>query len=661
VSKPESTPPTATDDGWGADSEEAAGPATKRSSLGALPGTALPSHGARPMLDGSGVTFRLLAPDHQAIDLMLIERDAQGKRKAPRRVRMSRQPDGFHAATVRGASEGTLYSYMIGEQGPFADPASRRQPFGAHGPSEVVNLGALAFNDSQWRGRPLEELVIYEVHVGTATREGTFRALIDRLDHIASLGATAIELMPIAEFSGERGWGYDGVCLFAPAHAYGTPADLAALVDAAHHKGLAMILDVVFNHLGPDGNALQTFWPGAFSKDHDTPWGNAFLFDGEGSEQIRELVIECATQWIRDYHFDGLRLDSTHAMHDSTSPHILTAIADCARAAASEREVLVFAEDDRNEARLVREVTRGGLGLDGVWTDDFHHAVGRIVRGDDRGFYADFRPELSELVKTLQKGWLYEGQPSRHLGKPRGSPCFDIAPPHLLIALQNHDGIGNRPKGDRLHHGVDLAWVRAATTLLLCAPFTPMLFMGQELAASTPFFYFTDLPADLGKQVGQARRAELEKLGAVDVPDPQDPKAFERSKIDWSEAERSPGRELLALHRALLALRSTEPAMRRRTRRDMDVERVGESLLLIRRRGSKNDPALLFVVGLTRGGEHTFGATEATTPGKGRRWSLLLDTESKEHGGDGDNVTLDGKKLVLKGPGAVVLKSLPSE
>jgi len=310
---------------------------------------------------------------------------------------------------------------------------------------------------------------------------------------------------------------------------------------------------------------------------------------------------------------------------------------------------------------MVREVTRGGLGLDGVWTDDFHYAVGRMLRGDDRGFFADFRGELAEVQKTIQKGWLFEGQGSKFLGKARGTPCFDIEPPHFVLSLQNHDRIGNRPKGDRLHHGVDLARVRAATALLLCAPFTPLLFMGQEIASSAPFYYFTDLPKELGAEVAKSRRAELEKLGEVEAPDPQDPRTFERSKIDWTEETRSPGREMLALHRALLTLRRTEPAMRKRSRRDMDVERVGESLLLVRRRGSKSDPALLFVIGLTRGGEVTLGATEGSAAGSGNVWKIVLDTESKEHGGTGENTTLEGKKLVLAGPGAVVLRTTPKE
>ncbi len=655
MSNRSSTPPD--DDGWGDEEAADEGPVTKRSSVGAMPGTALPSHGARLMLDGSGVTFRLFAPDHPSVDLVLHERDTSGKRRPPRRVHMSRTADGFHAATVRGATSGTLYAFMLGEQGPFADPASRRQPLGVHGPSEVVDLSALAFTDDDWRGRPLEELVIYEVHVGTATRDGTFRALIERLDHIASLGATAIELMPIAEFSGERGWGYDGVCPFAPSRVYGTPADLAALVDAAHHKGLAVILDVVWNHLGPDGNTLHTLAPSAFSSEHATPWGKGFRFDGEGSEPVRELFIECATQWIRDYHFDGLRLDATHAMIDASSPHVLTAIADCARAAASEREVLVIAEDERNEARLVREVTRGGLGLDAVWTDDFHYAVRKALHAEAIGFFGDFTGDLPEIVKTVQKGWLYEGQKSRFLGKPRGTPCFDVAPPRLVLSLQNHDRVGNRPSGDRLHHGIYLARVRAATARLPCTPFTPLLFMGQEIVASAPFFYFVDLPADVGRSVAEARTAELSKLGAVDAPDPRDVKAFLRSKIDWNEAQRSPGTEMLAWHRALLALRRDRPVMRKRSRSEMDVDRAG-SLLFVRRRGSKKDAPLLYVIGLTDGGEVTLGAMDASSPGPGRRWSPVLDSDAPEFGGLGENTVLEGKKLTMKGPGAMVLESV---
>lgn len=647
--------------GWG--DEDDAEPSTRRAFVGALPGASFGVHGARPLLDGTGVAFRVWAPSRAAVDLVLYEPASHPPREA-RRIRMSRHDDGFHACTAPGARAGALYAYVLDGEGPFPDPASRFQPLGVHGPSQVVDPATFRWTDAQFRGCPLEDLVIYEVHVGTATREGTFRALIDRLDHVRALGATAIELMPIGDFPGQRGWGYDGVALFAPARCYGTPEDLAALVDAAHARGLAVLLDVVYNHLGPDGNYLRQFSPQYFTDRHATPWGDAVNYDGPGSDAVRAFVLENATAWIRDYHFDGLRLDAAHAIvDDGSGTHVLAAIAQIARAAASGREVVVIAEDERNEARLVRDAAHGGLGLDGVWADDFHHEVRRIVAGDDEAWFEDFAGTLDELVLILRRGWLYEGQPTKREGRPRGTPAFDVAPRRLVHCLQNHDQVGNRAEGDRLHHRIDLARYRAAVGLLLATPYTPLLFMGQELAASTPFAYFTDHQPELGRKVTEGRRAEFAKFRAFGdealrhaIPDPQDPQTFERCKLRWDEAERSPGKEILALHRALLKLRREDPAMAGSSRTSMEVERLGDSLLAIRRSAGNGREALLFVVGLTAGGRATLGHTSVTSAGAGRTWTLALDTESAEHGGT-TPASLAGNALVLHGPGAVVLRS----
>jgi maltooligosyltrehalose trehalohydrolase len=663
VTTKESIPPA--DDDWG---DEDAAPTTRRTSLGAMPGAGFPTHGARVLLDGSGTVFRIYAPTRAAIDLVLYEKDVAPPKES-KRVRMSKGRDGYHVATVRAVFAGTLYAFSPDGEGPFPDVASRFQPFGVHGPSEVVSLSTLQWTDQprgdgtssrRWRGRALEDLVIYELHVGTATPEGTFRALIDKLDHIAALGATAIELMPIADFDGDRNWGYDGVALFAPARCYGRPEDLGALVDAAHARGLAVILDVVYNHLGPSGAYLGTFAPSYFTKKHKTPWGDALDY---GNEALRVLLLENAEQWIRDYHIDGLRLDATHAVLDDSERHVLSAIADCARACASEREVLVIAEDERNDAKLVRPSARGGVGLDAVWADDFHHELRRILTGDDEGYFGDFKGTLFELLKILQKGWLYEGQPSKHLGKPRGTPVFEVEPPRLVVCIQNHDQIGNRARGDRLNHQIAPAVFRAATAMLLSLPFTPLLFMGEEFGASSPFCYFTDHEPSLGKLVTEGRRAEFAHFrdfqgedARARIPDPQAIETFQRSKLDWAEAERSPGKELVALHRALLSLRRKEPAMKAWRRGDIDVVQVDEGIISIRRRASRpEDQPLLFVIALTIGGEVRLGEVDATAPRPGQSWKVVLDTEERRFGGNG-NATLIGRKLVLKGPGAVVLR-----
>lgn len=669
VSDPDSVPPS---EGWGDASDDSA-PTTRRASIGAMSGAGFPSHGARVLIDGSGTMFRVFAPKRDAIELVLYEPGdpPQGAKppsfglKEARRVRMSKGKDGFHVATMHGTKAGARYAYVVDGEGPFPDVASRHQPCGPHGPSEVVNLASLRWTDEAWRGRPLEDLVVYEVHVGTATKAGTFRALIDKLDAIAALGVTAIEIMPIGEFPGARNWGYDGTFLFAPAHVYGRPEDLAALVDAAHARNLAVLLDVVYNHLGPDGNYLRTYFPGYFTDRHETPWGDALDYDGEESGALRTLVLENAEQWIRDYHFDGLRLDATHAIVDESERHILSALADCARACASEREVILIAEDERNEAKLVREANKGGIGLDAVWADDFHHEMRRMLTGDDEGYFGDFRGTTFELLKILQKGWLYEGQPSKlHGGRPRGTPVFDIPPPRFVHCLQNHDQIGNRALGGRLHHVVDPRVFRAATTLLLAMPYTPMLFMGEEFVASSPFQYFTDHEPNLGKLVTEGRRNEFaafreftDPAKREKIPDPQSEQTFLRSKLDWSEAEKSPGKEAVALHRALLSLRRKEPAMKNWRRGEMDVVQADDAVITVRRRAPRpEDPPLLYVVSFGGGGEVRFDESDATSSRSGHAWKMVLDTEERRFGGDGNNATLEPRRLVLRGAGAVVLR-----
>jgi maltooligosyltrehalose trehalohydrolase len=601
-----------------------------------------PLHG--PTLAGSTARFRLWAPDRQRIELVLFERSGAGE--APREVRrlaMGREGDGFHVASVDGLSPGALYMFSPDGEGPFPDPASRYQPFGVHGPSELVDPKAFRWTDRDFRGRPLDELVIYEVHVGTATTEGTFRALIDRLDHVRALGANAIEIMPIADFAGDRNWGYDGVDLFAPARCYGRPEDFAALVDAAHARGLSVILDCVYNHFGPSGNYLRAWSKRYFTDAHKTPWGDAVNYDGEGAAPVRAFVLENVAQWIRDYHVDGLRLDATHAIVDDGPRHLLAEIAERARSEGAGRSIVVIAEDERNEAALIRE-----HGLDAVWADDFHHCVRRLVAGDDEAWFRDFRGDLDELVTILERGWLYEGQTSVVHGGPRGTAATGLPPRAFVHCLQNHDQVGNRATGDRLHHAIDLGRLRAVTTLLLASPYTPLLFMGQEFAASSPFTYFTDHEPELGRLVTEGRRSEFAKFRAFadetrrhEIPDPQDPRSFARSKLDWRETERSPGREILALHQALLALRREDPAMRAKA----SVARAGDLLLL--RRGD-----LLFVIAPIGG-----AALEVDAHPLSRGASeIVLDTEDPRFGG-ARAAAFDRRRLVLAGPGAVVVRT----
>ncbi len=397
------------------------------------------SLGARPA--PGGVRFRVWAPGHQQVEVVIYGPDA------PALHPLAPEGEGYFAGFVAGAGAGSRYKYRLDGADSFPDPASRSQPDGVHAPSEVVDPSAFRWRDAGWRGMPLEEMVIYELHVGVATPEGTFDALSERLDELASLGVTAIEVMPIAQFPGARNWGYDGVYLFAPAHAYGGPEGFRRLVDAAHRRGLAVLLDVVYNHFGPEGNYLPAFSSGLiFTERHHTPWGAAVNYDSEGSAAVRDLVVQNALHWVHEYHVDGLRLDATHAILDDSPVHILQELAARLRASVGEeRHLALIAEDERNERRLVTPVEEGGYGLDAVWADDFHHQVRRLTAGDREGYFRNYSGTTEDLAATLRQGWFYEGQYYPGHAAPRGTPAADLPPVRFVHAIQNHDQVGTVP------------------------------------------------------------------------------------------------------------------------------------------------------------------------------------------------------------------------
>jgi maltooligosyltrehalose trehalohydrolase len=426
----------------------------------------------------------------------------------------------------------------------------------------VIDPGAFQWSDHGWAGIGLEELVVYELHVGTFTPGGTFGATRAKLARLRDLGVTAVELMPVADFPGRWNWGYDGVALFAPARAYGEPDDLRRLVDAAHGEGLGVLLDVVYNHLGPDGNYLSLFSPSYFSDVHETPWGGAVNLDGPRSEHVRAFFIENARHWIHEYHLDGLRLDACHALIDDSPRHFLSELQARVRSSAPGREVLVIAEDSRNLVKMVQPVSEKGWGLDAVWADDLHHQLRVGLAGDRDGYYADFSGSFEDLARTIRDGWFFQGQPSGHFGGPRGTDPRPAPPRRFVVCLQNHDQVGNRALGERLHHQVDLAAWRAASALLLLAPETPLLFMGQEWGATNPFLFFTDHHPELGSLVTEGRRKEFADFRAfadpaarARIPDPQAEETFRKSRLDWEERAREPHAGLLRLSRDLLRLR----------------------------------------------------------------------------------------------------------
>jgi len=479
---------------------------------------------------------------------------------------------GWWSADVPGAVglAGTDYAYRLDGGEPLADPRSPRQPSGPAGRSRTYDQAAFTWTDGRWRGAPLAGAVIYELHIGTFTAAGTLDAAIGRLDHLVDLGVTVVELMPVAAFPGDHGWGYDGIGLWAVHEPYGGPDALKRFVDACHARGLAVYLDVVYNHVGP-GNRLASFGP-YFTDAHLTPWGPAVNLDQPGSDEVRAFIVENARMWLRDYHLDGLRLDAVHALVDTRAVHILEelAVAVDALAAAVGRSLVLVAESDLNNPRLITARQAGGYGLDGQWNDDFHHAVHALVTGERQGYYSDFGA-LSGLVKTLTRAYFHDGTWSAFRGRTHGRPVDTRETPayRFVVFDQDHDQIGNRAVGDRLpatlaghpnRHGL-LAIVAG---LLLTAPCTPMLFMGEEWGADTPWRFFTDhTDPGLAAAVSAGRRSEFagHGWGATDVPDPQDETTFLASKLDWDQPGREPYRSLLGWYRALLALRRSRPEL----------------------------------------------------------------------------------------------------
>jgi len=454
----------------------------------------------------------------------------------------ARRADGVLELFVPGAGAGTRYGYRLDGAGPFPDPASRFQPEGVHALSEVI-ASEFAWTDGAYRPGPWEQTVFYELHVGTFTSEGTFAAAVERLGYLRELGVTAIELMPLADSPGRRNWGYDGVSLYAPNRNYGRPEDLRRFVDRAHAEGLAVYLDVVYNHLGPDGAYHRLFHPDFYSPGTHTPWGEALRFDGPA----RAFFLENGLYWVREFHIDGFRLDATHAIQDASEPHFLAEFT-----AAMGPGVRVVAEDARNLAMLPRE-----YGLDGVWADDFHHQIRVALAGDRDGYFSDYDGSAAAIADTLRSGWFYRGQHSQFHGASRGTPTDGIDRSRFVICIDNHDQSGNRAVGDRMQNRVDDGAFRAASAVLLLAPETPLLFMGQEWASSSPFQFFTDHNEELGRLVTEGRRREFAHFVgfAGEVPDPQAEETFLRSKLRWEELDGEPHAGMLRWYRELLGLR----------------------------------------------------------------------------------------------------------
>lgn len=545
-------------------------------------------------LDGGGVLFRLWAPSAGRVDLCLHEEAGEDKGGGGEwRLPMNPTARGWYALEVAAAGPGSRYRFRIEggdggvqdvggvQEGAWVtlvpDPASRYNPGDVHGASQVVDPLGFDWQDQDWRGRPWAEAVIYELHLGAFTSEGSFRAAQGRLGYLAELGVTAIELMPVADFPGQRNWGYDGVLPYAPDASYGTPDELKALVQAAHAHGLMVLLDVVYNHFGPEGNYLHGYAPAFFSARHHTPWGAAINFDGARSREVREFFIHNALYWLEEYRCDGLRLDAVHAIQDDSRPDILEELAEAVRTGPGrERLVHLVLENDHNAARYL-DRGAGRPGAEGAtypakypakyaaqWNDDLHHACHVLLTGEADGYYADYaHAPARHLARCLAEGYAWQGEPSPYRqGAPRGEPSGHLAPAAFVAFLQNHDQVGNRALGERLAGLAGPERLRAAVAAQLLSPQPPLLFMGEEFGAATPFLFFCDFGADLRDAVREGRRREFARFerfadpaARAAIPDPNDPATFQASKLDWDCLERAPHRDWLAFYRTLLALR----------------------------------------------------------------------------------------------------------
>ena len=476
---------------------------------------------------------------------------------------MQSHANGYWSALVENADYGSRYQFVI-EGEAYADPRSPWQPEGIHGPSALIDHSSFLWSDDAWHAPPLKSAITYELHIGTFTPEGTFDSAIARLDHLVDLGVTHVELMPVNEFSGGHGWGYDGVNLYAPHHCYGGPEGLKRFVDACHSRGLAAILDVVYNHLGPVGNSLARFGP-YFTSHYTTPWGPAVNLDQSGCDEVRRFLCDNALMWLRDYHFDALRLDAIHAFVDTSPRHLLEQLSEEVESLEAHlgRNLALIAESDLNDPRVVRSRENGGYGMDAQWSDDFHHSLHTVLSGENNGYYKDFG-SLGQLAKCLKNIWVYDGCFSEYRGRTHGRPAAGLPGWKFFGFLQNHDQVGNRATGDRSSHLLSPAKQKIGAALLLTSPFLPMLFQGEEWGAASPFLYFTDHREDwVARAVSEGRRREFAGFGwnAEDVPDPQDPESFQRSKLQWQELNQHPHHDLYGWYKALIALRRAIPGL----------------------------------------------------------------------------------------------------
>jgi maltooligosyltrehalose trehalohydrolase len=606
-----------------------------------------------------GAHFRVWAPLCQKVQVVL-EGDASNFDDSQRNFDLVREPHGYFSGLVNAVGNGTLYRYRLdGRVEVYPDPASRFQPTGPKGPSEVVGPEIYEWSDANWPGIQLDGQVLYEMHIGTFTSEGTFAGALEELPALAELGVTAIELMPVADFMGKFGWGYDGVNLFAPTHLYGRPDDFRRFVDSAHSLGLAVILDVVYNHLGPDGNYLNLFSDSYFSDRYKTDWGEAINYDAEFAGPVREFFCSNAEYWITEYHLDGLRLDATTEIFDQSEGHILAEISQRARKAAAGRSIILVAENEAQQVKLVRPVDEGGYGLDALWNDDFHHTAFTALSGRKEAYYTDYEGTPQEFISCIKWGYLYQGQFYKWQKKRRGTPTFGLQPSVFVNYLESHDQIANSARGLRCHQLTSPGSYRALTALMLLGPGTPMLFQGQEFASSKPFLYFADHKPDLTRLIYEGRKEFLHQFPSFKnsedqnlVPDPSDPNTFVQCVLDFSE--RKLNEPMYRMHRDLLRLRKSEAVFHVQRHGSVDGAVLSQHAFVLRFFAHHcRDIIIVINLGIDL---HLDPAPEPLlAPPEGMLWDVLWSSEDPQYGGIGTPPLETEENWLIPGQATVVL------
>jgi maltooligosyltrehalose trehalohydrolase len=609
------------------------------------------------LIGESRTHFRVWAPKAREVDVVL-EDAAEAK---PKFFLLTAESGGYFSGAAN-AGPGTRYRFRVnGAENFYPDPASRFQPDGPHGSSSIVDPVKFRWSDAEWPGLKLKGQIFYEMHIGTFTNEGTWRAAAEQLPELARIGITVIEMMPVAEFPGKFGWGYDGVDLFAPSHLYGTPDDLRTFVDRAHSLGLGVILDVVYNHFGPDGNYLGVFSDDYLVSGKEHEWGDVVNFDGPNSGPVREFFITNGRYWIQEFHFDGFRFDATHAIHDQSEEYIVGAVGRAARDAAGSRSIILVAENDLQEARMTRPQNEGGDGLDGMWNDDFHHSAIVALTGQNVGYFSDYSGKPQEFISAAKYGFLYQGQALSWRKALRGTPAFGTPAEAFVCFIENHDQIANTGPGDRPRFQSSPGRYRAITALLLLGPWTPLLFQGEEFGASSPFLFFADIGDTAVRDGIRKGRAELlapflsltEVETLRSLPAPDDPQTFSRCKLDFSEREKN--RELYNLHIDLLKLRRDDPRFRQQESDGIDGAVLGLTSFVLRYFSEANDDRLL-LVNLGERQVLNPASEPLLAPPSGFRWETLWTSDSKRYGGAGTVATASPEQWSLPAESAVVAR-----